>query len=172
VHGFPPFACVKKINQYESAAAKLEVTVSYPCGVTFTRDGRCILVADSCNDCVSKFCAANGAFIARVATRAANGIYCPTDVLLCEDGKSILVAQGGTYGSIDGSVVCVGEDGVTVKNIIIPCPGDGCVQAPCSFSYSVTLGVVVKTRKGMVFLLGDAWMSSSRRAWLSAMCMR
>jgi hypothetical protein len=72
------------------------------------------------------------------------------------------VAQGGTYASIDGgSVVCVGKDGVTVKNDIIP---------SVSLSYSPSLnGVVVKSLEGGVFLLRDAWMHSSRCAWLSAL---
>jgi DNA-binding beta-propeller fold protein YncE len=160
--------------QYESGAVKVELTVGlgtgangcddgqlyYPRGVTFTADGRCILVADWGNNRVCKFSAANGAFIAHVATRAANGIQFPTDVLQCEDG-SILVAQG--YSS--GSVVCMDANAVTVQNIIIPF-----TSAVISFSNFLTLGgVVVKTMGGNMFLSRDAWMSSNRCAWLSAL---
>jgi DNA-binding beta-propeller fold protein YncE len=136
-----------------------------PRGVTFTADGRYILVVDGANDRVSKFSAASGAFIAHVATKAVNGIWYPSDVLQCEDG-SIVVAHDGS----DASVVCVGEDGVTVKNIIIPSTSGGAVY-PYSFSHSMSLGgVVVKTTRGS-FLLRDAWMSSNRSAWLSALAI-
>jgi DNA-binding beta-propeller fold protein YncE len=146
--------------QYESGAVKPEVTIGSgtgahgrgdgqlhcPRGVTFTADGRYILVADYGDDRVSKFSAASGAFIAHVATKAAIGIYRPRDVLQCEDG-SIVVAQG-MYGSSDASVVCVGEDGVTVKNIIIRSASGGAFS-PWSLSYSPSLnGVVVKEWDG------------------------
>ena len=145
--------------QYESGAVKPEVTigsgtgasgsgngqVNCPMGVTFTADGHYILVADCDNHRVSKFSAASGAFIAHVATKAANGIRWPSDVLQCEDG-SIVVTQG--FGTSDPSVVCVGEDGVTVKNIIIPSASGGAFT-PCSLSYSPSLnGVVVKEYGG------------------------
>jgi hypothetical protein len=180
--------------EYESGAVKPEVTIGsgarrigdgqlyHPRGVTFMADGRYVLVADWGNDRVSKFSAASGAFIAHVATITANGISCPSDVLQYADG-SIVVSQG--YGSADRSVVCVGEDGVTVGNIIIRIPSgaaskvssiftprlDACI--PNSLSYSAMLnGVVVKTFSGDVFLLRSAWMSSSRCAWLAAFCVR
>jgi sugar lactone lactonase YvrE len=167
--------------QYESGTVMPEVTIGSgtfgrgdgqlwrPAGVSFTADGRYILVADYGNHRVSRFSAASGAFIAHVATKEANGIYCPRDVLQCEDG-SIVVAQGA-YGG-NGSVVYVGEDGVTVKNIIIPSASD-VTFTPHSLSYSPSWnGVVVKTLDGNVFLLRDtcdAWMSSNRCAWLSAL---
>jgi hypothetical protein len=134
----------------------------YPRGVSFTADGRYILVADWGNDRVSKFSAASGEFIAHAVT---NGISYPRDVLQCEDG-SILVAQGNEYGDCSASVVCVGEDGVTLQDIIIPSTSCGAV----SLSYSMSLnGVIVKMYEGGVFLLCDAWMASSRSAWLSAL---
>ena len=165
---------------YESGVVKPEVTIGtatggnddgqlyHPHGVTFTADARYILVADWGNNRVSKFSAASGAFIAHVATNAANGILYPTDVLQYENG-SVLVAQGDP--GIAKSVVCVGEDGVTVKNIIIPGASGGAFN-PYSLSYSVMSGVLVKTREAMVFLLRDAWISSNRCAWLSAVCVR
>jgi hypothetical protein len=155
--------------QYESGAVKPEVIIGR-CGdghlwrpmggVTFTADGRYILVADCSNHRVSKFSAATGAFIAHLVS---NRISWPRDVLECEDG-SIVVSQGYTH---DASVVCLGEDGVTMWNNIVPfAVGD----SPRSLSYSVMLkGVVVKTFGGAVFLLRDAWMCSSRSAWLSAL---
>jgi hypothetical protein len=134
--------------QYESGAVKPEVTIGSstagnadgqlfsPMGVTFTTDGRHILVADCWNHRVSKFSAASGAFVAHVIS---NGISYPTDVLQCEDG-SIVVAHG------DG-VVCVVKDGVTVQSIGVPC-------IPKSLSYSSSLnGVVVKCYDGGVFVL-------------------
>jgi hypothetical protein len=162
--------------QYESGADKREVTIGsgtwgcgdgqlcHPHGVSFTADGRYILVADSGNHRVSKFSAASGAFIAHVVSK---GIRHPRDVLQCEDG-SILVAQ---QGSATGSVVYVGQDGVTLQNIIIPCTSGGIVNfTPISLSLSLSLsGVLVKTLEGGVFLLRDAWMASSRCAWLSAL---
>jgi DNA-binding beta-propeller fold protein YncE len=162
--------------QYESGAVKPEVTIGLgtgtwgcgdgqlwnPIGVAFTADSRYILVADCSNHRVSKFSAATGAFIAHLATQA-NGICFPRDVLECEDG-SIVVAHGG-YAS--PSVVCVRQDGGFVQNLIIPsAAGD----SSRSLSYSVMLkGVVVKTFGGAVFLVRDAWMCSSRSAWLSAL---
>jgi hypothetical protein len=166
------------LRQYESGVVKPEVTIGSgtegsgdgqlcdPHGVTFTADGLYILVADWGNERVSKFRAASGAFIAHVATKAANGIFSPRDVLQCEDG-SIVVAQGDG-GS--GSVVCVGQDGGTVQNIMIPSAIDGTFHLPVSLSYCVFLkGVVVRTYKGGLFLLRDAWFASSRSAWLSAL---
>jgi hypothetical protein len=140
--------------------------LSYPHGVTFTADGRYILVTDYNNHRVSKFSTDSAAFIAHVIS---NGIYCSKDVLHCEDGR-IAVAQG-YCGSASASVVCVGQDGVTLQNIIIPCTSGGTVNfAPLSLSYSLSLnGVLVKTLEGGVFLLRDAWMASSRSAWLSAL---
>jgi DNA-binding beta-propeller fold protein YncE len=164
--------------QYETGAVKPEVTIGsgkgcgdgqlhYPRGVSFTADDHYILVADWYNDRVSKFSAVSGAFIAHVATKAANGIFSPRDVLQCEDG-SIVVTQGNDFGS-DGSVLCVGEDGVSLKNIIIPSTSGGAV-VPYSVSASPLLhGVVVKTFDGNVFLLRNAWMGSNRCAWLSAL---
>jgi DNA-binding beta-propeller fold protein YncE len=164
--------------QYDSGAVKPEVTIGsgmgsgdgqlrYPHGVTFTADGRCILVADWCNNRVSKFSAASGAFIAHVATEAANGIYNPRDVLQCEDG-SIVVAQRMYDGSA-GSVVCVGEDGVKVQEIIVPSQSGG-TSSPHSLTSSPSFGLVVRTNNGRVFLFRDAWISSSRCTWISALC--
>jgi hypothetical protein len=153
--------------EYQSGAVKPEVTIGSgfrgsgdgqlwrPYGVTFTADGRHILVADWGNDRVSKFTAASGAFIAHVIS---NGISDPRDVIQCEDG-SIAVAQGK---GVRSSVLCVGEDGGLVQNIFF--------FIPQSLTYSATLnGLVVKTIDGNVFLLRDAWMSSNRGAWLSAL---
>ena len=168
--------------QYESGAVTREVTIGSegrgdgklwrPMGVAFTADGRYILVADFGNHRVSKFCAATGAFIAHVATKAANRIFYPTDVLQCEDGTT-LVTHGGAWAYADGRnacVVSVGKDGVTLQNIIIPSTlPPGCLK-PLSLSYSAYLnGVVVKTDTEGVFFLRDAWMYSSRSAWLSAL---
>ena len=154
--------------QYESGAVKPEVSIGSgigasngqlgsPRGVAFTADGRYILVADYWNNCVSKFSAASGAFIAHVATYAANGIGYPRDVLQCDDG-SIVVGY-------DGCMSHVGVDGVTVKNTIIP---RDCGRA-MSLCWLVN-DVVVKTREGGVFVLRDAWFRCKRCAWLSAIC--
>jgi hypothetical protein len=77
-----------------------------PHGVTFTADGRYILVADCGNNRVSKFSSGSGVFVAHVATKAANGILWPKDVLQCEDG-TVVVAHGASCSS-SGSVVCGG----------------------------------------------------------------
>ena len=151
--------------QYESGAVKPEVTIgsgtegnadgqlSFASGVTFTADGRYILVTDYNNDRVSKFRADSGAFVAHVIS---SGILHPTDVLQCEDG-SIVVAH------YDG-VTCVEKDGVTVQNITI--------SRPRSLSYSPSLnGVVVKCGDGSVFVLRDAWSHSLRCEWVHA-CVR
>jgi hypothetical protein len=116
--------------QYESGAVKPEVTIGSGTGAagrgdgqlhgprgTFTADGRYILVADYINHRVSKFSAASGAFIAHVATKAANGILYLRDVLQCEDGSIVVTAWG--YDGYGARVVCVGEDGEVVQNIII-----------------------------------------------------
>ncbi len=124
-------------------------------GVTFTADGRYILVADYNNDRVSKFSADSGAFVAHVIS---NGILHPTDVLQCEDGSIVVTNWKG--------VACVGKDGVTVKCITIFSGG------PRSLSYSPSLnGVVVKCYDGSVFVLRDAWSHSFRCAWVHA-CVR
>jgi hypothetical protein len=160
--------------QYESGAVKPEVIIGsgtgargrgngelfHPYGVAFTLDGCYILVADCGNHRVCKFSAASGAFIAHVATKAANEMYLPTDVLQCEDG-SIVVAHSG-------SVVCVGDDGLSLKNIMFP-SGDLCLT-PLSLSYSASSDVVVvKLCTKGVFLIQNAWMVSRRHAWLSAL---
>jgi hypothetical protein len=97
------FAHSVVLLQYVSGAVKPEVTIGsgtagcadgqlhLPLGVSFTADGRYILVADFGNHRVSKFSAASGAFIAHVVS---NGISYPRDVLRCEDG-SVVVAVGG-----------------------------------------------------------------------------
>jgi hypothetical protein len=138
-----------------------------PAGVAFTADGRYILVADWGNHRVSKFSAASGAFISHAATKAANGISWPRDIIECEDG-SVVVAQGASSLSSD-CLVFVGENGGKVQNIIIPCHSGG-ASSPKSLSSSPSLnGVVVKTNEGQVFLLRDAWIFSSRCAWLYAL---
>jgi sugar lactone lactonase YvrE len=157
--------------QYETGAMKPEATIgsgtgeyadgqlNAPHGVTFTADGRYILVADYWNHRVSKFSAASGAFIAHAATLAANGISDPSDVLQREDG-SIVVAHGK-------GVACVGKDGATVQNITISSGG-----SPFSLSYFPSLnGVMVKGSDGGVFVLRDAWSHSLRCAWVHA-CAR
>jgi DNA-binding beta-propeller fold protein YncE len=152
--------------QYESGAMKPEVAIGSgtggnadgqlqnPMGVTFTADGRYILVADYSNHRVSKFSTDSGAFVAHVVS---NGISYPTDVLQCEDG-SIVVAH-------DDGVVCVGKDDATVPNIAIS-------GNPWSLSYSPSLnGVLVKCGDGSVFVLRDAWSHSLRCEWVHA-CVR
>jgi DNA-binding beta-propeller fold protein YncE len=158
-------AHVVALLQYESGAVKPEVTIgsgtrgyadgqlSSPAGVTFTADGRHILVADCWNHRVSKFSAANGAFVAHVVS---NGISYPTDVLQCEDSIVVAHRQG---------VACAGKDGVTVKSIDVP-------FTPNSLSYSPSLNaVVVKGFDGSVFVLRDAWSQSLRCEWVHA-CTR
>ena len=65
----------------------------------------------------------------------------------------------------DASVLCVGEDGVTVQNIIISsASGGNCI--PRSLSYSPLLhGVVIKCNGGSVFALRAVWPHSLRCAW-------
>jgi DNA-binding beta-propeller fold protein YncE len=155
--------------QYESGAVRPDVTIGTcgnadgqlwrPWGVAFTADGRYILVADFMNHRVSKFNAASGAFVAHAATQAANWISYPTDVLQCEDDSIVVTSD-------NGSVVCVGKDGVTVQDITIPSGG------PSSLSCSPSLnGVVVKGNDGGVFVLRDAWSHSLRCEWVQA-CVR
>jgi DNA-binding beta-propeller fold protein YncE len=154
--------------QYETGSVKPEVTIGsgtagnadgqlhYAMGVSFTRDGRHILVADCFNNRVSKFSAASGAFVAHVVS---NGISYPSDVLQCEDGSIVVAHEDG--------VTCVGKDGVTVQNITISSDGD-----PCSLSYSPSLNsVVVKCFDSRVFVLRDAWSHSLRCVWVHA-CVR
>jgi hypothetical protein len=157
--------------QYESGAVKPEATIGsgakgnadgqleHPRGVTFTTDGRCILVAlvaDWGNHRVSKFSAASGAFVAHVIS---NGIYYPRDVLQCEDGSIVVAHRQG--------VTCVGKDGATVQHITISSGG-----SPSSLSNSPSLnGVLVKCFDGSVFVLRDAWSHSLRCAWVQA-CVR
>ena len=155
--------------QYESGAVNVTIgsgcgsgdgQLSSPTGVSFTTDGRYILVADCWNHRASKFSAASGAFITHVIS---NGISHPSDVLQREDG-SMVVAQG-YHGC--AKVVCVGHDGGTVQIIMIPSQSGG-ASIPYSLSSSLN-GLGVKTFDGTVFLLRDAWMFSTRCAWLSAL---
>jgi hypothetical protein len=63
----------------------------------------------------------------------------------------------------------VGQDGGLLQNIIIPSASEGAF-IPFALSFSPWLnGLVVKTIEGKLFLLRDAWMYSSRCAWLSAL---
>jgi hypothetical protein len=155
--------------QYESGAVKPEVTIGsgtyggddgqlrLPMGVAFTADSRFILVADWGNHRVSKFSAANGAFLAHVATNAGNGIRYPSDVIDWE-GDSIVVAYG--YGDGDSAnVLFVRECGV-----------DFMMSGAAGVFYSASFkGAVAKHWDGSVYLFRDAWMASSRCAWLSAL---
>jgi hypothetical protein len=169
--------------QYESGAVKPEVTIGSgvgsgdgqlrePHGVTFTADGCYILVADCGNHRVSKFSAATGAFIAHVIS---NGILWPRDVMQLEGG-SILVTQGRCFLGLPSlfdvevhSGKLVGEDGSQLQRISIPNASHGGFM-PYSLVYSPFLkAVVVRTLDGNVFLFRDAWMASSRSAWLSAL---
>jgi sugar lactone lactonase YvrE len=151
--------------QYEYGAVQPEATIGsgtagnadgqlyFPQGVTFTTDGRYILVADYHNNRVSKFSAASGAFIAHVIS---NGIDSPSDVLQCEDGSIVVTHTKG--------VTCVGKDGATGTTISS--------SIPCSLSYSPSLnGVVMKDYDGGVFVLRDAWSHSLRCTWVHA-CAR
>jgi DNA-binding beta-propeller fold protein YncE len=153
--------------QYESGAVKPEVTIGSstagnadgqlfsPVGVTFTTDGRHILVADCWNHRVSKFSADSGAFVAHVIS---NGVSYPTDVLQCEDGSIVVAHEDG--------VTCVGKDGVTVEKFSVSS------SVPRSLSNSPSLnGVVVKCFDGSVFVLRDAWSHSLRCEWVHA-CVR
>jgi DNA-binding beta-propeller fold protein YncE len=165
---------------YESGEVKPEVTIGAgdsglfrsPLGIAFSPDGRHILVADWGNHRVSKFSTASGAFIAHVATNAANGITRPTDVAFFDDGSTTIIVSQQTYTRRgDASVVCIDVDGGTVEHIVTT-NVSGCDFSPVALFYSQSLnGVVVKTFKGMVFLLPDAWSHSSRSAWLSAVCI-
>jgi sugar lactone lactonase YvrE len=162
-------ADVVVLLQYETGVVKPEMTIGSgtagnadgelhcPRGVTFTADGRYILVADWWNHRVSTFSAASGAFIAHAATGVANMTYFPSDVQQCEDG-SIVVTH-------DYCVTCVGKDGATVQNIDVP-------SIPWTLSNSPSLnGVVVKCRDGSAFVLRDAWSHSLRCVWVNA-CVR
>lgn len=144
--------------QYTSGALIAETAygqLTFPTGVTFTVDGDYFLVTDS-NKHLSKFRAATGAFISRVASRG-------DGVLDCEDGTIIV-----TRGFWHGHVVSLEADGVTSDEILFR-NDHGDVLRPFSLSYSSSLmGVVVKCMDGSVFLLRDAWVQSSRCAWLLA----
>jgi hypothetical protein len=101
-----------------------------------------------------------------VATKATIGVSHPTDVLQCEDGSIMVVGQAHSAG-----VVHVGEDGVTARNIMILGVPDNDLEF--SLSRSQTLNAVcVQTYGGNVFLLRDAWIHSSRAAWVSATTIR
>jgi DNA-binding beta-propeller fold protein YncE len=148
---------------YESGGLKAEAAISgEPMGVSFTVDGRYLLATDHKNHRVSTFSAVSGAFVAHVPTEV-TGIVCPRDVLQCADG-SIVVAQHGKV-----SVVSLTEGGAPLENIIFPSATAGS-ECPFSLAFSPALGtVVVKTFEGNMFLLRDAWILSSRCAWLSAL---
>jgi DNA-binding beta-propeller fold protein YncE len=149
--------------EVQIAARNAHGEVRDPRGVSFTADGSCLLVADFSNHRVSKFSAADGAFIAHVATMEANGIWCPTDVLQLDNGRIVVTSAGGYYPT----PVCIGEEGST---FYINGPTDDVSFRHLSLSYSQSLyAVIVKTFAGKWFLLRDEWMHSSRCGWLSAL---
>ena len=155
------------VLQYESGAVKREVSIGsrglggdadgvlcHPRGASFTLDGRYLLVADTVNNRVSKFSSATGEFIAHVATRTANGISYPRSALQFEDG-SIIVAYVSNGTCL---MTCVTED-----------DGMKYILGAWSATYSKSLkALVVTTLRGDIYLLRDAWLHSSRCAWLSA----
>jgi DNA-binding beta-propeller fold protein YncE len=154
--------------EYETGESKPDMIIgccgqfNNPMGVAFTADGRSFLVADCYNERVSKFDSATGAFIAHVATMAPNGTSLPLDVLQCDNGGIVVVNECSGGGSC---VVCVREDGVTVDAIDIPSD-----TGSVSISYLRSRNALfVKTFEGNVFVLGDAWMASTRCAWISAL---
>jgi hypothetical protein len=167
------------LYNYETGVVKADVTTGFtgtllanfnsPRGVSFTADGDHILVADCANHRVSKFSTSSGKFIAHVATAESCGILWPKEALQVGD-NSLLVVTGvfGSTGIISSSLLLVAADGVTSRKIFI----EGSVSASgSSLSFSPCSGyVAVKNHLGQVCLLQDAWMSSSRCAWLSALC--
>ena len=163
--------------QYESGAVKpgtvrsgtagnADGAMYHPCGVTFTADSRCILVVDSGNQRVCKFSAVNAAFISHVATFETNETYFPAEVLHREDGSLIILMQVYVFGG-GARLLILNENGITVHDMIVPNSIGGAFLA---YSHSLH-AVILKTCDGHVFLLRDAWMHSSRRAWLSAVSM-
>ena len=156
--------------QYDSCAVTPEVTIGsgigsgngqfcYPQGISFSADGRHLVVADCGNHRVSKFNAASGAFVAHLLTRNAHGILAPRDVFVCED-DSVIVTDHQV-----GCLVCTGDEvGATVHKIF--------ATTFVRVSYSASLhAVVVKTFEGRMFQLRDAWSHSTRCAWLSAVTL-
>lgn len=133
-----------------------------PWGITYTADGGHVLVADYLNDRVSKFDSVTGAFVAHVATKEANAITWPTDVIECEDGSIIVVVGKYHYCS----VVHVGTGGEKTLQTF-----DFGGKTVSLIYCSHLQGVVVKNLSGKVFLFQDSWIRSSRCEWLSALCV-
>jgi DNA-binding beta-propeller fold protein YncE len=175
------------VLEYTSGAVKVGITIGSgvrgdalgqldcPCGVAFTTDGDHILVADWGNYRVSKFSVGSGEFVSHVIGEGM-GIVRPSDVLQCEDGSIFATHSDG--------VAHVGVDGISGKNHLYKFGRDAASvcglpmhagrHGPTSLSYSQihTLnGAFVKFFDGRVFRIQDAWYSSSRCDWLTALCV-
>ena len=149
------------------APGSADKQLHFPRGIRFTADGRHLLVADCYNHRVGKFSADDGAFVAHVATAAANGIAYPTDVLQREDGV-IVVAEGVNVGAgVDtvcgnGSIVFIEKDGVATKY-----SGLGITPWTLCRSHSFC-GIIVKDLdSARIVMWEDAWYTSRRRAWVA-----
>jgi hypothetical protein len=164
--------------QYESGADSHEVIVgsgtagaadgqlAFPLGVKFSADGQHVFVADNANHRVSKFSAVSGQFVTHVGRQGT--VSHPTEVCVCEDG-GLLVAQG--VGVVGAGLVPVGMDGRVGHKIVFR-GAFGEVLRPYSLSSCALFDVIVKSFDGSAFLLRDAWVRSTRHAWICALCLQ
>lgn len=162
--------------QYDSGAVKTIIgngtagsadgQLNCPLGVTFTKDGDCILVADSKNYRVSTFSAATGAFIAHMP---AFGI--PRDVLHLEDGSILVVVDGKDWAARLVHTMVDAVRGEEEEQTIIVSDIFEKVVNPKSLCVSTLFdGVIVKCWSGALQLLRDGW-PHTRGAWLCAVCL-
>lgn len=135
-------------------------------GITFTADGNWILVSDWGRHCISKFSAVDGAFVADVMMNMSFPICCT-----CEDGRLLVVESKYTLARPTTKLLDVLSDGAIPEESFLINAFGGVLKTE-SVCYSALLdGVVAKKWDGTVHLLRDAWVHSSRCAWLIATCI-
>jgi hypothetical protein len=158
-----------QILDYHSGVEKAESRITsrgpssariYPIALSFSTDGQYVVVVDYIN-CVSKFLVSSGEFVDDVYTNLSDCDANPTDVLCCDDGRVYIAIEQVWCAKGFGFLVCV-DTANTMTD----------VPTSCICPYSLVPfhgGVLMRDRyTGAFIFLPDAWLNSSRCAWISA----
>jgi hypothetical protein len=130
-----------------------------PSAVTFTPDGRHVLVADE-TSVVRKYDVGSRALVASVASNASNGIMHAIAVLVTHGGE-LVVGCRHPRGEAESAVVCVDRRGVTRKRVTIP-------DHVTSLAWVVGGAFCCGTMNSLSLHECPWWSDSLRCAWVTA----